>query len=187
MHRHPSWCAYKVGWVLHDRQLVHNVTATMTRGSGIVLHGPNGSGKSTFLRLAHGERKPTTGAILFEDRNIWEDDEAYLRFTRRTWSYDGQPRIDPAQPNVWMAMLKANHDYFAMPNRVVRECINRAGLSKLLDRSTEELSLGQTKRMAIAQLLMCMTRPWWFLDEPLIGLDKEGVSSIVNFCFAADV
>jgi ABC-type transport system involved in cytochrome c biogenesis, ATPase component len=49
------------------------------------------------------------------------------------------------------------------------------GLARLRHRPCGRLSTGQKRRTALARLL-AVRRPWWFLDEPLAGLDVDAIA-----------
>ena len=56
-----------------------NVDLTISRGEFVGLIGHTGSGKSTLVQHMNGLLKPTSGRVLFDGRDIWEDP----KFTRQ--------------------------------------------------------------------------------------------------------
>ena len=56
-----------------------NVDLTIGRGEFVGLIGHTGSGKSTLVQHMNGLLKPTSGRVLFDGRDIWED----AKFTRQ--------------------------------------------------------------------------------------------------------
>lgn len=64
-----------------------------------------------------------------------------------------------------------------------RELLWKLGLKEIEDASAERVSLGQAKRLAIARAVRAGARVL-FLDEPLSGLDTDGIDEIINLLTA---
>ena len=60
------------------------------------------------------------------------------------------------------------------------EWLRKLGLGDRLDSSCDKISLGQMKRVAIARAIQAGAKVL-FLDEPLSGLDKKGISEVMNY------
>ena len=56
----------------------------------------------------------------------------------------------------------------------VREALREVELNGFEDVPTAFLSAGQTRRVALARLLVCPA-PLWVLDEPFTALDRHGM------------
>lgn len=130
------------------------------KGQFISLVGPSGSGKSTVLRAVMGLQQPSAGRIeLAVDRaeiGILFQDDALLpwRTARQNvalgWRIRGRAKreaLDDAE--AWLARL---------------------GLAGFGDRYPRELSGGQRKRVAMAQVLALKPR-LLLMDEPFASLD----------------
>ena len=63
--------------------VLHDVDMNVPRGDVLVIVGPSGSGKSTLLNLIGGLDTPTTGSVLFNDRDIAKSSERELTAYRR--------------------------------------------------------------------------------------------------------
>jgi len=59
----------------------------------------------------------------------------------------------------------------------VEPSLARVGLQRQRDLPVRVLSTGQRRRAALARLLV-QRRTWWFLDEPLAGLDDDGTQLV---------
>lgn len=57
------------------------------------------------------------------------------------------------------------------------EALDRMGLGRLAHERASGLSAGQSRRLALACLLL-RHRPLWILDEPLNALDVDGVAIV---------
>jgi len=123
-------------------------------GPGETLHlrGPNGSGKSSLLRLAAGLLRADSGTIQRSEVALADDALALDRElpVRRALQFWGG-RIDEA-----MAALD---------------------LERLANVPVRLLSMGQAKRATLARVV-ASGAPLWLLDEPLNGLDSDGVDRL---------
>jgi iron complex transport system ATP-binding protein len=130
------------------------------------LVGPNGSGKSTLLRLCAGLAEPSAGRVLVQGA------PAGRRASRRATAYAPETVRWPRDLSVGsvlseLAGLAGTHDRGARIERVVR----LTGLSPLVHRRLGTLSLGQGRRVVLAQALLD-DASLLLLDEPFSGLDS---------------
>ena len=123
-------------------------------GPGEAMHvaGPNGSGKSSLLRLAAGLLRAEAGRV--ERTALALADDALT--------------LDREQP-----LRKALR--FWSP--VVDPAMEAMGLYDLADVPVRLLSSGQAKRATLARVAASGSK-LWLLDEPLNGLDDEGVGRL---------
>ena len=63
---------YSVGTPFQHAAIEH-MNFTLERGEFVGIIGHTGSGKSTLMQHLNGLLKPTSGQVLFEGRDIWED------------------------------------------------------------------------------------------------------------------
>ena len=127
-------------------------------GQAIEIAGPNGSGKSSLLRLAAGLLEPTAGTIR-------RDAIAGL--------VDERLSFDAAQPLAqalafWRRIDRSNDAAVALETMAI---------GHLAAVPVRLLSTGQRKRAAFARLIASPAR-LWLLDEPLNGLDVDGVDRV---------
>jgi ABC-type multidrug transport system ATPase subunit len=130
------------------------------------LVGPNGSGKSTLLRLCAGLAEPSAGRVLVQGA------PAGRRASRRATAYAPETVRWPRDLSVAAALselagLGGTRDAAARIERVV----GLTGLSTVLHRRLGTLSLGQGRRVVLAQALLDDV-PLLLLDEPFSGLDS---------------
>ncbi|MGX1506859.1 UNVERIFIED_CONTAM: ABC-2 type transport system ATP-binding protein [Streptomyces graminofaciens] len=147
---------------------VRNLTFTVRPGRVTGFLGPNGSGKSTTLRMVLGLHAPTSG----------------------TATVDGRPfRSRPRGLRHVGALLDAGHVHggrsaaahlaaLARSNRIPRsrvdQVLEQVGLAGAARRRIGGYSLGMRQRLGIAVALLG-DPPVLLFDEPLNGLDPEGV------------
>ncbi|MEZ5238375.1 MAG: ATP-binding cassette domain-containing protein [Microthrixaceae bacterium] len=135
-----------------------------------VIAGPSGSGKSTLLRLCNRLVVPTSGSVRYRGRPVEELDPIELRrevamvFQRPT-ALEGT-----VADNLRAGAPDATDESIAA-------MLGRVGLAGMEDRGAEELSGGETQRMALARALM--TGPRYVLfDEPTSSLDPSATAAI---------
>ena len=153
---------------------------SVERGEVVLVRGPNGAGKSTLLHLCAGLLRLSEGHgdVLGCDLGA---DRAAVR--RRV----GLLGHDTALYGELTAA--ENLELWARASRVdeadVPGALERLGLPpRLRDVSTDRLSAGQRRRVALAAIVV--RRPeLWLLDEPHAGLDSEGREIVDNVVSAA--
>ena len=148
-----------------------NVSLDLYRKELVVLLGASGSGKSTLLNILGGLDLPTTGQILFEERELTRaSDRALTRFRRESVGFVFQfynliPSLT-AKENVALVTEIASN-----PMRP-REALGLVGLAHRLDHFPAQLSGGEQQRVAIARAIA--KRPQvLFCDEPTGALDFQ--------------
>ncbi len=130
------------------------------------LVGPNGSGKSTLLRLAAGLAVPRAGSVALDGH------AAGTRPARALVGYAPENVEWPRSLSVGtvlheLAALSGLAGAGARVERVLRP----AGLVELVDRRFGTLSLGQARRVVVAQALLD-DPALLLLDEPFSALDS---------------
>jgi ABC-2 type transport system ATP-binding protein len=156
-----------------DKVAVDHLSFTVEPGRVTGFLGPNGAGKSTTMRLILGLDRPTSG----------------------TATIDGQLYRDIAQPlHTVGALLEAksvhpgrsarNHLRFlaqsqGLPSSRVDEVLGLVGLRDVAGKRAGGFSLGMGQRLGIAAALLGDPQVL-MLDEPVNGLDPEGVLWVRN-------
>ena len=140
---------------------VDQVSIRLLPGHIYALLGPNGSGKTTWMKMAAGLVKPTSGEMLYKDAPVSID-------SRREIAYMS---TEPYFYN-WMRIRdvgKYYKDFFEdfSENRF-RELLSRMSLEP--DQKTRTLSSGMMAKLKIA-VTMARNASVFMLDEPLNGID----------------
>ncbi|MEO0984016.1 MAG: ABC transporter ATP-binding protein [Cyanobacteria bacterium J06639_14] len=152
---------------------VQDLTVTIPPGRRCALIGRNGCGKSTLLRLADGLFRPDRGQIYWQGQPLNYRAQA-LRSLRQQVGLVFQ---DPEQQLV-ATTVEEDLSYglcnLGLPDAEVANRVQLAlqefDLRELADTSINHLSLGQKKRVAIADVMVL--RPQLLLmDEPTAYLD----------------
>ncbi len=137
---------------------------------GIV--GRNGSGKTMLMKCICGFIRPTTGRILVDGRQVGRD----VDFPPDLGLLIETPGFVPYYSGLKNLALLA-----AINRRVSKErlsaCIEQLGLGDAKDKRVSKYSMGMRQRLGIAQAIMEDPK-LLILDEPLNGLDEQGVQDI---------
>lgn len=145
-----------------DRRLLSDLSFSVSAGDVLHLRGRNGAGKSSLIEVLVGLRPPQSGTLLRPpaDRLHW--------IGHRNALHPDLSVVENLQ--YWCATQ-------AVPAGKLSGVLEQVGLARLRARAARTLSAGQRRRAALARLLLA-PRPLWLLDEPLSGLDQEGVALI---------
>src|SRR5690606_39050473 len=127
--------------------------------------GPNGAGKTSLLLTLFGAIRPAAGTIVTRGADRDARPATGMHFIGH-------------RPAVKSRLTVAeNLDFWARLNGKSGEpvplALERVGLGGLGAVDAGHLSAGQTRRLALARLLVS-NRPIWLLDEPTAALDDEG-------------
>ncbi|GAA1389042.1 ATP-binding cassette domain-containing protein [Kitasatospora putterlickiae] len=130
--------------------------------------GPNGAGKSTTMRLILGLDRPTAGRALVDGRPYAELD-APLRRVGALLDAHALHGGRTARGHLrWLAASNG------LPDRRVGEVLDQVGLADAAGRRIRGFSLGMLQRLGVAAALLG-DPPALMLDEPVNGLDPEGI------------
>lgn len=158
--------SYKSG----ANQILTEISFVVSQGEYLAISGPSGGGKSTLLKVIASLLTPTSGKILFKDK---DQNEYPVTDYRRQVSYCFQ------QPTLFGKTVRDNTEFpFTIRNQVfsedkVRELLQLVDLPvSFLDKPIIELSGGERQRVALIRNLMFLPEIL-LLDEVTVGLDEE--------------
>ena len=166
-----------------ERSAVEDMSFEVERGEFLGIIGHTGSGKSTLIQHLNGLLKPTSGQILLNGKDIWEDPKKIRSVRFQVGLVFQYPEYQLFEETVYkdIAFGPANMGKTGDElDRCVREAAKLVGIrDDQLDKSPFELSGGQKRRVAIAGVIAMEPRVL-ILDEPTAGLDPVGVESILG-------
>ena len=147
--------------VFGTKTAVDHITLNLEKGHIYAMLGPNGSGKTTWMKMAAGLIKPTSGQALFEGAPVGIDSRRYVAYmSTEPYFY------------AWMTVKdvgKYYQDFF--------EDFSYDRFKGLLDRmeiteemKTRELSSGMMAKLKIA-VTLARDAKVYMLDEPFNGID----------------
>jgi ABC-2 type transport system ATP-binding protein len=152
---------------------VNNLSFTVVPGRVTGFVGPNGAGKSTTMRLLLGLDRPDSGEVMFDGRP-YRDLALPLRSVGALLEAQAVHKGRSAR-NHLLCLAQTQ----GLPARRVDEVISVAGLRAVARKRAGGFSLGMGQRLGIAGALLGNPR-MLLLDEPVNGLDPEGVLWIRN-------
>jgi len=154
---------------------VDDVTFTVRPGIVTGFLGPNGAGKSTTMRMIVGLDKPTAGHALV-DGKPYAKHPAPLHevgaLLEAKAVHTGRTAFNH------LRALAATH---GIPKSRVHDVIAMTGLESVANKRVGGFSLGMGQRLGIAAALLGDPHTL-ILDEPVNGLDPEGVRWVREFC-----
>ena len=162
---------------------VAGVDCHITSTARIALTGSSGSGKSTLLHLLAGVDTPTAGTVRWPQlpaRPLGRPGGIGIVFQGPSLL----PGFDVVE-NVALPMMLAGQDEDAA-NENARAALGLVGMSGAATKLPDELSGGQSQRVAIARVLV--TRPALILaDEPTGQLDRANADLVVTVLLSTAV
>ena len=144
-----------------SKTAVDGVSLSLAPGHVYAMLGPNGSGKTTWMKMAAGLMKPTSGEVLFEGQPVGVESRRHVAYmSTEPYFY------------TWMTVRDAGkyyQDFFEdfspeKYDRLIREMELEQGMK------TRTLSSGMMAKLKIA-VTMARDAKVYMLDEPFNGID----------------
>ena len=159
-------------------RILKDVNMHVHCGEMVAIIGPNGAGKSTFLKAILGERE-YEGVIAFSSPGE--------RSRKPRIGYVPQsPNFDPSDPvsvsDLFACCLGRRPAFLGLSKNMreqVLDCLELVHGADLIDKRVGTLSGGELQRVLLALALEPMPNIL-ILDEPLSGVDVEGMQSLMD-------
>lgn len=162
---------------------VDNVNIEIEEGEFVGVIGHTGSGKSTLIQHFNGLLKPTSGRILIDGEELWQDKSRLRAIRFKVGLVFQYPEYQLFEETIYKDIAFGPRNMGLNETEIdrrVRETARMVGISEsMLDKSPFELSGGQKRRVAIAGV-MAMEPKVLILDEPASGLDPKGREQILG-------
>src|SRR5215218_3555955 len=156
-----------------DKVAVDDLSFTVEPGRVTGFLGPNGAGKSTTMRMIMGLDAPTSGTVTVNGVPFAEH-RAPLREIGAL--LDAKAVHTGRSARNHLLAMAATH---SISRRRVDEVIEMTGLGAVAKKKVKGFSLGMGQRLGIAGALLGDPQTV-ILDEPVNGLDPEGVVWVRN-------
>ncbi len=162
---------------------VKDVSFSIEKGEIIGIIGHTGSGKSTLVQQLNGLLKPTSGEVLLDEKNIWENPKEIRKIRSRVGLVFQYPEYQLFEETVYLDIAFGPKN-MGLSGEELDSCIRNTceliGVKEeFFDKSPFELSGGEKRRVAIAGVL-AMKPEIIIFDEPTSGLDPKGREDIIK-------
>ncbi|MFI8816476.1 MULTISPECIES: ATP-binding cassette domain-containing protein [unclassified Streptomyces] len=165
--------AYELTKRYGDKTVVEGLDFTVRPGTVTGFLGPNGAGKSTTMRMLLGLDAPTRGRSTIGGRTY----AAHAAPLTEVGALLEARSVHPGR-SAFHHLMALAHTH-GIPRNRVEHVLDLAGLTEVAHKRIRGFSLGMGQRLGIAAALLGDPRTL-ILDEPVNGLDPEGVLWIRN-------
>lgn len=151
-----------------DLCVIDHFNFELNPGDILQVEGSNGSGKTTLLRLLSTALHPSSGRILYDEKELSDCRYEYcsnILFIGHQIAL--KDSLTPAENLDWLSAIKLSNDS-------ILKALDLVGLRDYVNIPNIRLSAGQQRRVTLARLLLSNAKIW-FLDEPFTAIDAQGV------------
>jgi ABC-2 type transport system ATP-binding protein len=156
-----------------DKVAVDHLSFTVEPGRVTGFLGPNGAGKSTTMRLITGLDRPDSGAATIGGLAYEQLTKPLARVGALLEARSVHPGRSARNHLLFLAQTQG------IPAKRVDEVLDLVGLREVAGKRAGGFSLGMTQRLGIAAAMLG-NPPVLMLDEPVNGLDPEGIRWVRN-------
>lgn len=185
IHPHGSGCGHScclriqnLEVVISGQKIISDVNLHVHCGELVALIGPNGAGKSTLIKAILGQEE-YAGIISFSvpgQRNR----KAKIGYVPQS------PTFDPGDPmsvaDLFACCMSKRPAFLGIAKSMrqkISDCLSRVHGENLIDKTVGTLSGGELQRVLLALALEPLPNIL-ILDEPLSGVDVEGITSLMD-------
>lgn len=161
-----------VSLTIGTAQILRDVSARFEEGQIHGIVGRNGSGKTMLMKCICGFIRPDSGKILLDRKQVGRD----VDFPPDLGLLIETPGFVPYYSGLKNLELLAAINRRASKERL-NVCMEQLGLGDAKNKRVSKYSMGMRQRLGIAQAIM-EDPQLLILDEPLNGLDEQGVEDI---------
>lgn len=159
-----------------DKEVLKGISAVFRDGVTNLIIGQSGSGKTVLMKNIVGLLTPTSGEILYDNRNLVTMTKKEKMLLRREMGmlfqnaalFDSMTVLD----NVMFPLNMFSTDSYAKRRDRAMFCLERVHLEEAAGKYPGEISGGMQKRAAIARAIALRPK-YLFCDEPNSGLDPK--------------
>ena len=174
----------KVSFAVGERHLVRDISLDVAPGEMIGLLGPNGAGKSSLLRTIYRTNRPSSGTVLVNGKNVWQQSADWAARHVGAVLQD-MPADFPLTVRDVVAMGRSAHKKLleadnAHDRALIEAALELLQLSPLQARLFRTLSGGERQRVLVARALVQQPAVL-VLDEPTNHLDIHHQLQLLRF------
>lgn len=159
-----------------EKEVLKNINTVFEGGKNNLIIGQSGAGKTVLMQCLVGLLDPTSGEVLYDERNFVKMKKKEKIFMRREMGmiFQGAALFDSQTvfENVRFPLDMFSSLSPKERDQQAQKCIDRVNLTGAEDKYPGEISGGMQKRVAIARAIV-MNPKYLFCDEPNSGLDPK--------------
>lgn len=159
-------------------EILKSVNISFEKGKIHGLIGRNGSGKTMLMKCICGFIRPTGGEIIVNDKRVGSDCD----FPENIGIIIETPGFIPYYSGYKNLKILADLNK-KIDSKTVKQTIKQVGLDPDSKLHVKKYSLGMRQRLGLAQAIM-ENPDILILDEPMNGLDKDGVADMRKYLLA---
>ena len=160
-----------------EKRAVDNVSLKINKGELVGIIGHTGSGKSTLVQMLNGLIKPSSGTVMLNGCDIWENPKEIRSIRFKVGLVFQYPEYQLFEETVEKDIAFGPTNMGLKELDIRQRVLDAASFvdlnSELLPKSPFDLSGGEKRRAAIAGVI-AMDPDILILDEPCAGLDPLG-------------
>ncbi|MCC6795950.1 MAG: ABC transporter ATP-binding protein [Candidatus Hydrogenedentes bacterium] len=163
-------------------RVLSGISLDLAKGETAAIVGPSGCGKSTLLNIIGTLDRPTSGTILFKDRDLHDRSEADLANLRNAdigfvfQLHHLLPQCSVIENVLVPTLVTKNADHAV---ERAQRLLDRVGLSQRAHQLPGKLSGGERQRAAVVRALI--NKPSLLLaDEPTGSLNQQGAEQLAG-------
>lgn len=167
-----------------NAQVLNNVNLRVNEGEFLAIMGQSGSGKSTLLYSISGMDRPSSGSVLFCDKDIskLDDDKiSEIRLKQMGFIFQHSYLLKnlSIRDNIILPGFKANTLSREQVNQNADTLMEKTGISNVASHDIKKVSGGQLQRAAICRALI--NKPdILFGDEPTGSLNSSATKEVMD-------
>ena len=168
--------------VFGTHEVLKDISFSVQSGEVVTIIGSSGSGKSTLLRCVNLLEKPTSGEILYNGKNILDEDTNIYEYRTHLGMVFQQFNLFNnlnVLENCTVGPIKVLKKSKEEAEEIAKSFLEKVGMSAYLNACPRQLSGGQKQRVAIARALSMQPDVLLF-DEPTSALDPEMVNEVLE-------
>ena len=168
--------------VFGTHEVLKDISFSVQSGEVVTIIGSSGSGKSTLLRCVNLLEKPTSGEILYNGKNILDEDTNIYEYRTHLGMVFQQFNLFNnlnVLENCTVGPIKVLKKSKEEVEEIAKGFLEKVGMSAYLNARPRQLSGGQKQRVAIARALSMQPDVLLF-DEPTSALDPEMVNEVLE-------
>ncbi|MEG3975515.1 ABC transporter ATP-binding protein [Microcoleus sp. herbarium8] len=166
----------------NSRPTIQNLSLKVPAGKRCGLIGQNGCGKTTFFLLANGLYQPQQGTVRWEGEPFRYDRKSLTKLRQQIGLVFQNPEHQLVASTVEEDISYGLYNLGLAESEIaqkVQEAIDQFDLSELAREPIHNLSLGQKKRVSIADIMVLKPK-LLLLDEPTAYLDPRHTNQLIG-------